>query len=78
MDSLLHFGINTKEEDRSSYRMVTDCAPITTQGFQSGWLSASDPNDTSSTISVGPSVRYLLFYYGPSTLFSVSFDSEKS
>ena len=36
MDTYLDFGINTKKNDRSSYRMVTDCAPITTQGFQSG------------------------------------------
>ena len=79
MDSHLDFGINTKKAERSSYRIVMDCAPITTEGFRSGWLAISDPQ-MAFLRKLGPSqdpnARFIFFYYGQDLIMAQALGNE--
>jgi hypothetical protein len=62
MDSHTTFGINALKENRVTYRKVTTCAPITTDGYLF-WVNASDSADLRKTL---PGERFAEFRYGNS------------
>lgn len=70
LDSLLDYGINTREEDRVGQRVVLKCAPLKTKGYTSGWIKASDQLSTSaqSYLKLEADSSIILFFYGASNL----------
>lgn len=67
IDSHSMLGINAAEEDRVSYRRVTTCAPIATEGCWK-WVNASDsaeflPPKTAAL----PGEKWAQYYYGQET-----------
>lgn len=70
LNSYTHLGINTKH-DRVEYRRVMTCAPITTDGYMSGYVNATNLNitdDYASTLYEGD--MWLKYAYGQSLLFN--------
>lgn len=74
LNSHLDLGINSSPENRISYRRVMECAPITTNGFTSGWENASD---TSRPVGQGtaipnPGEMFVNYYYGRNRYYNSS------
>ncbi len=66
IDSHLHLGINAPPKNRVLFREVLECAPITIQGFQSGWVDLADsglPQDMYGPGNYGSEFMY--YNYGP-------------
>lgn len=69
INSRTHFGINTRVDD-IEYRRVVTCAPITTEGYVSGWVNDSTfaPDILNDLGYVGE--IFLRYTYGQNNMFS--------
>lgn len=68
IDSSNHLGINAPEAHRVQLRQVLECAPITTNGFQSGLLlqnETSTPSQDFDPLAAADHVGYIEYRYGP-------------
>lgn len=71
MSTSFHYGIDTKE-DHIEYRRVMTCAPITTEGYVSGYFNSSDMGFAVDSATYKPldGETFLKYTYGPSGFFS--------
>lgn len=77
LDSLLHFGINAKPEDRVKYRRLVECSPITMDGYVSQPLNTSQVTITQTAQLLAnlyeqPNTVFQEFNYGPNTSWNLT------
>lgn len=71
IDSRNHFGINTGN-DRVEYRRIATCAPITTEGYATGWVNESGLNlwESGSGFIFFEDQTWQVYSYGPGENFN--------
>lgn len=76
LDSRLHFGMNSRDDDRVQYRRVMTCAPVTTTGYVSNdYVNGSGLNQTELgdfETSGYQAAKFLKYSYGQSVLFDAN------
>ena len=71
MDSMNHLGINSLRKDRISFRRVTECAPITREGYMEDWHSMAGAmlmtsgQTSGDVLPTSDGEQHLEFFYGP-------------
>lgn len=70
LDSQTHLGINTRD-NRIQYRRVMTCAPITTEGYVSGYVNISELNiKPDFAIGIADGDAWLKYSYGQNVVFT--------
>ena len=68
VNSQTHFGINSKD-NQVEYRRVMTCAPITTEGYVSGYVDAAHLN-ASEDIGPAEGETFRKYAYGQSLVYA--------